>query len=674
MENTVQKIPFLRPTVALAFGVFMGSILDFQIYLTIAISTFLFICTFFIYKKFSYRVSSLFGISIHFLFIALGILVFEIYNQKPHFYTDGVFSATVLEKPQEKNNSFKSVILLSSVKKDTGNIKSVEKLLVYFNKTDGVQQLSAGDIILFSASPQIIKNFGNPYEFDYKKYLERKKIYRQVYLNSNQWQSTGINTAPSLVLQAEQFREKLLNIYRNQKFEKNELEILSALTLGYKRELDPETKRIFSNSGAMHVLAVSGLHVGIVFWVISILFGFLRNQNTGRIFFIFITIVVLWVYAFITGLSPSVMRAATMFSIFVVGENINRKSNSYNSLAASALFLLLINPNNLFEVGFQLSYSAVFGILFFQPKFSKLFRIKNKILKFIWSLITISIAAQIATFPLTSFYFNQFPTYFLLTNLVVIPAAMLLIPLGISLLVFSKIPIMSSLISKTLQLVISFCYNILSQIEQFPSSVQEISIQPIQLFFIIGIFIALLLFLKSKRPNFIKIGLVFILTLSIYTLHNNIKQSKSNEIIVYNTPNNFIIHLISGRSSYILSDFEPDDSLQILTTTKKTNIKKNLQQSIILSPQDSFKNQHLLLKDGFLIFNGKTIVIDKSFTNLNQIISPNFIINPKQLNHAENCISAHSTIITNKRLKTNLKPFPNTIFQIPFQGAFQENW
>lgn len=674
MENTVQKIPFLRPALALAFGVFIGSIIDLKIPYLIGFSVFLFFANLVINRKYNFRLSTFFGISIQLLFISIGILTFEIYNQKPSFIKDGIFIATILEKPQEKKNSFKTVVRLSSIKSENKWIESDEKLLVYFNKTDEIQQLSAGDNILFSATPQPIKNYGNPYEFDYKNYLEKKRIYRQVYLAANSWNKTKINSNPSLILYAEQFREELLEIYRHHITGKNEFEILSALTLGYKRELDPETKRIFSNSGAMHVLAVSGLHVGIVFWIITLLLGKLKKQKVGKIIFIILSILTLWTYAFITGLSPSVMRAAGMFSIFVVGDNINRKANSYNSLAASALFLLIVNPNNLFEVGFQLSYAAVFGILFLHPKISKLFKIKNKILKFVWSLTCISIAAQITTFPITSFYFNQFPIYFLITNLIVIPAAMLLIPLGLSLLLVSKIPVLSILISKTIQFIIYLVYSSLALIEHFPFSVQEISIQPIQLFLLIGILFGLLLFLSSNRSKFLKVSLSFILLLSISVFYQNIKQNGARELIVYNSPKNPIIQLISGKYNYVITEFSPSDSTQILASIKNTNIKYHLHPTVFLSPKDSLNNQHLLLKNGFLFFNGKTMIIDKSFYNINKTIPADFIINPKQFSTLENYLSTNATIITNKRFKQNAKPFSMSIYQIPLQGAFKEKW
>lgn len=673
MKKTVQQIPFLRPTVALAFGIFVGSKTEFSVPLLFAISIVCFLGLLITNQYYKYRFLNLFGIGTFLLFTFIGVLIFVTCNKEPEFIDNGFFIATVLEKPQEKKNSYKSLIKLSSVKKDSTTCITNEKVLVYFQKNINVKKLEPGDIIIFSATPQIIKNYGNPFEFDYKKYLERKKIYRQIYLPSNNWKTETIISNLTLTIRAEQFREKLLNIYRNQNLGKNELEILSALTLGYKRELDPETKRVFSASGAMHVLAVSGLHVGIIFLVISFLFGFLKKQKTGRIIFVIISILLLWSYAFITGLSPSVMRASTMFTIFVIGENINRKPNSYNSLAASAMFLLLINPNNLFEVGFQLSYSAVFGILFLQPKIAGIVTVKNKFIKFFWILLTVSIGAQIATFPISVFYFNQFPTYFWITNLIVIPAVTVLIPLGISLLLFAKIPILNIIISVFLKLIIKLCFLILSQIEQFPFSVFEISIHPIQLFFLIGILFTLYLFLKSYRAIHLKTGLIFLVFLLISSFALKTIHLNKSEIIVYNN-NNLTIQVISGKTNFVVCEINTNSLTETINTIKNTNLRFNLNPPEILTLNDSLYNDYLLFKNGVLIFQGKTILIDKKFSDFKKSNYPDFIINPKQFNELEDFTSTNTLIISNKRFKRLENSISKPIHYTSNQGAFREKW
>ncbi len=674
MEKTVQQIPFLRSTISLAFGVLMGSIFDVQIPLLLAISTTFFFVLLFINRNYTYRIFNLFGIGIHLLFIFIGFMIFEIYNTKPAFIENGNYTATILEKPQEKRNSYKSIIKLSTIINDDTLYQTNEKILVYFEKHNRATELNPGDNIIFSTAPQQIKNYGNPFEFDYKKYLERKKIYRQLYLSKNSWKYAETTSNPTLTILAEQFREKLLEIYRSQKLGKNELEILSALTLGYKRELDPETKRVFSASGAMHILAVSGLHVGIVFWMIALLFGFLRKRKTGRLMFVIFSIVLLWSYAFITGLSPSVMRASTMFTIFVIGENISRKPNSYNSLAASAMFLLLFNPNNLFEVGFQLSYSAVFGILYLQPKLCNLITVNNKFLKFFWTLLTVSIAAQISTFPLTTFYFNQFPIYFWITNLFVIPAIMVLIPLGISLLIVAKIPILSTVISAILQFIIKWCYIILSQIEQFPYSIHETSVHPIQLIFLLGALFSLYLFLKSYHVKFLNLILIFVLIISISSFILQNQTNRTTEIIIYNNPENPTIQLIRGKTNFIISEKKLKNPSNISNSIKNTNLNLRLNHPTFYTLNNSVKNEFLLLKNRILVFEKKTILFNKNISNFEKSISADFIVNPEQFNLFEKQILRNTSVINSKRKIQKEKFGNNHIYQTSNLGAFIEKW
>jgi competence protein ComEC len=438
LEKTFQNIPFLRLTIALVIGIIAGTYFSVNTNYCVALLVLILIILVVFNRNYRYSYLIPFGLGIQLFIIILGILVTQQVNKKPVLYEKGNFTAVILETPQEKPNSWKSLIQIDGVYFNDSIKPTKELSIAYFAKDQNVKELKAGDVILFSNVPQLITNNNNPFEFDYKKYLARKKIYRQVYLPEDQWTKTN-QSVLSLSCLAEQIRESLLKIYRNQPIDENEFEILSALTLGYTRELDPETKRVFSSSGAIHVLSVSGQHVAIIFWVITLLFGFLNNRKSGRTIFMIISISALWFFAFITGLSPAVMRASAMFTIFVIGECMHRKSNIYNSFTASAFILLLLNPNNLFDIGFQLSYIAVFGIVYLQPKLEKVITVKSKIVKFFWSLITVSIAAQVATFPITTYYFGQFPTYFWLTNIFVIPAVMVLVPIGILLLFVSKI-------------------------------------------------------------------------------------------------------------------------------------------------------------------------------------------------------------------------------------------
>ena len=238
-------------------------------------------------------------------------------------------------------------------------------------------------------------------------------------------------------------RDKLLNILKENGLKNNELAVASALILGYKDDLGEELKHSYSSAGATHVLAVSGLHVGIIFLVLNFLLNILDKNDRFKISKAILLICFLWAYATITGLSPSVVRAATMFSFVTIGKSFGKSSSIYNTLCASAFVLLVYNPYLIMEVGFQLSYLAVVGIVYFQSIIYKWIYVKNKFLKYIWMITSVSIAAQLTTFPLGLLYLHQSPTYLFASNLFVIPGAMLIIGLGILLFITSWIPLIS---------------------------------------------------------------------------------------------------------------------------------------------------------------------------------------------------------------------------------------
>lgn len=673
MEKTVQNIPFLRLTIALVIGIVVGYYFTIDVKLCFAVLSVFLVLLIILINNYKYSYSLFFGLGIQLFFIFLGILVTQQYNKKPVFYEKGNFSAVVLETPQEKPNSWKSLIQIEGVYYNDSIKHTKELSIAYFAKSPNVKELKAGDVILFSNVPQLITNNNNPYEFDYKKYLARKKIYRQVYLPEDQWTKTN-QSVLSLRCVAEQIRENLLKIYRKQPIDENEFEILSALTLGYTRELDPETRRVFSSSGAVHVLSVSGQHVAIIFWVITLLFGFLKNRKSGRTVFMIISISALWFFAFITGLSPAVMRASAMFTIFVVGDSMHRNSNIYNSFTASAFIILLVNPNNLFDIGFQLSYIAVFGIVYLQPKLEKLITVKGKFIKFFWSLITVSIAAQVATFPVTTYYFGQFPTYFWLTNIFVIPAVMVLVPIGILLLFVSKIYILSYFISLLLNYMIKITYFLLKLIDQLPYSVLEISINQIQFIFIIAIAGSIFIYLNFQKVYLIKASLFFALLLSISAFTTVTKRINHKELIVYNTAKNPAIHLINGKKNYIISEEKIKEEEKYYFPGTSTKRKLGLNPPVFLISTDTFTDEGIILKNRLIFFEGKTLSLHKNVSDFNKTKLPDFIINPGNTNIKSDDIESVTTIISNKKFFEKNVMQTTEIHYTTIKGAFRKNW
>lgn len=512
LKKIIHNIPLIRPATALISGIMAGSLFNFNLnflILALLVAVVLLLIASLFY---SFRITLFFGAGIYILFAVAGIWRFQAYNRRPELFTEGKYSATVLEILQEKPKSYQSVLKISAFFRNDSVFKTNEKVMVYFAKSEKASRLKPGEQIVFDKTPQPVENSIDLNGFDYAGYLERKRIYRQVYLPDSRWIESGMFTHNFLIL-AERTRLQMLEIFRNQDLGEKELNVLSALTLGYKRGLDPETKRVFSAAGAMHVLAVSGLHVGIVFMILSFFLSFLKKRKRGEIAYLLVMITSLWCFAFLTGLSPSVSRAAAMFTIVVIASVFKKSSNIYQSLVASAFVLLLLNPNNLFEVGFQLSYAAVFGIVFLQPRLNKIFTFRFRVSRYFWALLTTSVAAQIATFPLSAFYFNQFPTFFWVSNLVVIPAAGILIPLGISLLFFGGIPLIAVPLTKITGFVLQLVIQFLETVEKFPLSVLEFSVHRIELIFLYLTMFFSFIFIASKKKVFFKraIFLLFIL-------------------------------------------------------------------------------------------------------------------------------------------------------------------
>ncbi|WP_167612957.1 ComEC/Rec2 family competence protein [Maribellus sediminis] len=669
MKNLVQKIPSLRITLAFAVGILIANKFAVAVTSLLIAGTVILILIAILNRFYSFRFETVFGWLVTALFVLLGSSFYTLNNQTPTFYEDGVFWGTVLEAPEEKPKSYKSLVQIDAVK-DSGHIfKTNEKVLVYFEKSEAATKLKPGSTILFSRVPELIRNNGNPYEFDYKKYLSRKKIHRRTYLAESDWSATPIQKR-SVKTVAENAREKLLHIYREKNLGTSETEILSALTLGYKRGLDPETKQTFSAAGAMHVLAVSGLHVGIIFGIFAFLFGFLQKQKRGKYFYVILAVSVLWGYAFITGLSPSVMRAAAMFSLVCIAGNIQRQTNIYNTLTVSAFLLLLLNPNNLFEVGFQLSYAAVFGIVYLQPKIAGLIEVKTKVGKFFWALLTVSVAAQIATFPLTAYYFNQFPLYFWLSNLVVIPAVFVLIALGIALLLLSSVPILSGIVAFLTGWAVKLVYVFLERIENLPYAVQNISLTKSALFLVISFLLFTFLFIERKRVRHIKLMLLALIILAASNLAFQYKQLHNSELIVYNNSPNAVIQLISSKTNYVLSEQAIDSSNYILRQINTVIKKQRLDQPTYLTLGDNYSDSILFLHKNVIDFEGKIIWFDHNQQKIPAELNPAFVVSTKST--FENlCGFSDVTVVS------TAYPKPTDSQNIHFlrsKGAFYMKW
>lgn len=367
------------------------------------------------------------------------------------------------------------------------------KKAILFHRNDSLL-ISPGDVLLVSGNVEKIPPPKNPFAFDYQSYMKRKGISFQLF--AKQVQTLGEEDF-SILSTMLKLRMRLLSIF-GYYLSGDELGIASALVLGYKADLSGDIKSAYAGAGAMHVLAVSGLHVGLVYLFLSRLLSFMdKRRSTFLVKMIFVVLGILF-YAALTGFSPSVTRAAVMFSLMAFGQMLRRHGSIYNIIFVSALGMLVYDTNLLFDVSFQLSYVAVLGIIYLYPILFELYQPSHRITHFFWSLVCLSLAAQLSTFPLALYYFNLFPTWFLLTNLIVVPAATLILPGGFLLILAHFIGIGNGF-GFVYSHLISITNDIMFFIEDLPPGKYSSALSETQLWLLYAFLLCLVLLIKIPK-------------------------------------------------------------------------------------------------------------------------------------------------------------------------------
>lgn len=482
----------------------------------------------------------------------------RIQEQLPYHFNQfqsqtNTYVGTIISEPQQKANSVKIELQITQIKDSIWH--SCEgKCLVYI-QADSNHPIAYGDIISFQTPPSGVAPTQNFDAFNYKKYLWHHHIYHQVFLASGRWKKEGTSSTNWVKKWAITQRQKLLNTYSNLGFSATEFEIIAALTLGQKDALTSHTKKAYASAGAMHVLAVSGLHVGIVFLILQTILKHLGSSIWAKSTRTIILLFGVWLYALITGFSPSVIRAATMFSFMIMATNFKQHTNIYNTLAASALVILTIWPFMLFEVGFQLSYLAVIGIVTLHKPLYQLLCFNNWILDKAWSITCVSMAAQLATAPLGFLYFHQFPTYFFFSNLIVIPAAFAVLIGGILIQITQFIPLVNQWLATLLIYLIKGLNGVVFKLQTLPYSIiQGIDISVVEAWVMYLFIIASSIWLIYKIKAAFLIGLACVLILSISQCLEIVEKQNRHELTFYAVKNHTVIEYIKNNRGVILAD------------------------------------------------------------------------------------------------------------------------
>jgi competence protein ComEC len=348
-------------------------------------------------------------------------------------------------------------------------------------------------------------------------------------------------------------REKIIGMYKQRGITGERLALVAAITLGQKNMLDPEQKQNFIKAGVMHIMAVSGLHAVILSLFIFNLLFFLKGRF--NILRILITILILWSFAFVTGLTPSVLRATLMFSFLQAGNLMKRRVNGINSVLASAFVLILIKPSVIFDAGFLLSYSAVIYIISFYQDFYLKLQFKNWLPDKIWQSAVITIVAQAGTLPLTIILFNRFPTYFILTNIIIVPLSSLLIVIGCLVPMIFPVQFLSQFLALILNYLTGLTELLTAQASLLPwSTIENIGMTTVECI-LLTVTIFLFSYFLLKERSFSIFYPVTVLTLFIIAgTAMEISNRTTNELIVYNTPGSSTIGIKTGKILNLYSD------------------------------------------------------------------------------------------------------------------------
>lgn len=472
-----------------------------------------------------------------------------------HTPSAAAYIGYLTEPVSEKTKSYKTVLKIQYLE-NNGHVQiATGYCIVYMAKDAFSASLKYGDRILFSEKPVEVLPPQNPSQFDYKKWLGYNKIFDQVYIPAGKTSLIDHHQGFRIAAYAFELRGKLMKIFSDNHVSGQDYAVLSALILGYDGDIDQEIISAYAASGALHVLSVSGLHVGIIYVAINFFLGFLNHSRRSRLFKSAMIISFLWFYALLTGLSPSVLRSAMMLTFIVVGKMTRQHTNLYNTLAASAFFLLAYNPFLLMQVGFQLSYIAVLGIILLQPTIQSCFDPSGWFLRQVWSLVSVSIAAQLATFPLGLLYFHQFPVYFLFSNMVVIPLSTVIIYGGILLLIISGWTYGAALVGMVTGNVVHWMNAIVVFTEHLPYSlIMGISItilETIVLYVLIG---SLISFITYRKEVFLVSTFVFVFILLGSQILEAVAVKNQKQMVVYSMKGKSVINLISGEENIIKAD------------------------------------------------------------------------------------------------------------------------
>jgi len=617
-----KKAPFIRILLPLIAGIILQWYLQIQAGVIIA-ALICFSIAFLLFLwlpiAFRYKLQPLQGFIIHLMLTGIGSLLTwqkDIRHNRAwygNYYRDSSTILVRIDEPLvEKNKSFKAEGYVESILQNDRYIPCKGNLLLYFSKDSVTNNLRYGDRILIRKVLQPIKNSGNPGGFNYERYAAFQGIFHNVFLKERDWlvltdKDYGKNRFKQFLFST---RQKILAILQHHikaddpGGNRDELGIAEALLIGYTNDLDKDLVQAYSNTGVVHIIAISGMHLGLIYVLLVWLFAKVPLISQSKLMQVVLILGFLWLFSLLTGAAASVLRSAVMFTFITLGKHFMKRSSIYNSIAASAFVMLCFNPYFLWDVGFQLSYAAVVGIVVFQRPIYNCMYIKNKWVDGTWKLMSVSLAAQLLTFPACIYYFHQFPNLFLITNIIAVPLSGFILYAEIALVALSWLPFAGTYLGKGVSWLLWLMNKIIRGINDLPFSVwDKIHADVITTWMLYMVVAGFSAWLISKNKKYFQLGLVCLLFFVSLNTYNSWQLAKQQMIIVYNVPRYQAIDLVSGNSYRFIGD----DELQEDALLQNFHLKPGRVYFQLNQRKDSMED---VFQDGlFYQFNKKRLMI-----------------------------------------------------------------
>ncbi len=626
--NFLNQIPFLRILFPFATGIavwLLGKQDAPQLLFLTAVYGICLLVYFLTVKKAKDISKFIFGTALQIFLFTAGWMFCQFNNDKenPKHYTQILsqeptcFSGYVSEIPAEKSKSIKAEIILQQVKLKGEWKNTSGKIIAYFEKTESSKKIETGQSIAF-ASPLIeIAPPLNPHEFDYKNYLSLKNIFYTTYLKENNWKTIDKLQTSSFFTITQKIRKHLLDTYRESGLQETEFALVAALVLGYADEIDRPLMNAYSHTGTLHILSVSGLHVGIIYVLLGYMLSFLDRKKKLIWLKVFLILSFLWFFVLLSGFSAPAVRAALMFSMILIGKTLFEHVETANIVFVAAFASLCYNPFWLANAGFQLSYVAVLGIIYLYPYFYNMFSFSSGIADKIWKLCSVSMAAQLATLPITLYYFHQFPVLFLITNLVLIPVSTFVMYGGILVLLFSKVTFISKALVWFTAALIKFMNASALFFDDLPFCViDNIHLSIINMLLMYALIVLVFLAIEYRSNKLLLSCFSVTIIMFLISIFYDFEVKSKNELVIYHSEKSSAMGIFMGNKYVEISD---SVDARLASTLRENKIY-----------HDFISEEKINLNETSLILIGsKKIIFSKNVNSISekliQTIQPDFV-------------------------------------------------